>query len=92
MNTRAKIITKEHEAYRDSLLKKRTRIKKPLMPQKTTRKEYMDNCLFWINSYFENPDECFDKKRAITAAECLKIYCDQIINELKIKNNDTNSR
>lgn len=50
------------------------------VPKKTTREEYIHNCIFWINEYGKGMT---DEKRCIEAIDSLKKYCEEIIKENK---------
>lgn len=71
--------TKEQQEVYDSFLPKRYKKKEKSLIKIMSRTEYMNNCIFWLNEYYAK--RC-DKSRAISAAENLKKYCEEIVNEL----------
>ncbi len=79
MKSRALNRTPEQIEYWNTILKvkqKSLKYNTVIQTKKTSRKEYMENCLFWINEFFEGRS-CAE--RASKAAVHLKHYCDEII-------------
>ena len=74
------IKTKEQQEYYDSFLPKKYKKKEKELMKIMSRTEYMNNCIFWLNEYYQK--RC-TKERVVLAARHLKIYCEEIIQELK---------
>ena len=80
------VLTKDQIEFRAKILGKRAKyIKRPKVKptpieKETTRNEYMNHCMFWINEYETGRTT---KERVISAATNLRLYCTQIIEETK---------